>query len=327
MRETVAVDPSYLPALEAYFEFLEASGVDCLLDEEPVYRFTAQQVAAATPQPVRALADLPEATGQSQAQPQGKLSKPLIPPDFCEVTAASKEKTRSLLASQKATHEAQGLQPASANAAVLPDAQAINAAREAAAKAQSLDELRRLLQAFDGCNLKRTAKQLVFGDGSSKAPVMMIGEAPGKEEDHHGVPFVGPSGRLLDTMLEAAGLDRSVCYIANVVPWRPPGNRTPTPQETEICRPFIQRQIELLNPQIVVFLGAASAAALTGSREGIRRMRGKWMSYGTGAEARPALATYHPAYLLRTPAEKRLAWRDILSIKAKLYDLGWRPPE
>lgn len=195
-------------------------------------------------------------------------------------------------------------------------------AREQASSTGSLADLRACLEAFDGCNLKRTAKSLVFADGNPNARVMFIGEAPGRDEDLQGKPFVGRSGQLLDRMLKAIGLDRSQVYIANTVPWRPPGNRTPTPQETEICRPFIQRQIELVNPDVVVFLGAASAKTLLGVQDGIRKMRGRWMTYPVAGRQVAALATYHPAYLLRSPLEKRLSWRDFLSVKSKLSELG-----
>lgn len=195
-------------------------------------------------------------------------------------------------------------------------------AREQASSTGSLADLRACLEAFDGCNLKRTAKSLVFADGNPDARVMFIGEAPGRDEDLQGKPFVGRSGQLLDRMLKAIGLDRSQVYIANTVPWRPPGNRTPTPQETEICRPFIQREIELVNPDVVVFLGAASAKTLLGVQDGIRKMRGRWMTYPVAGRQVAALATYHPAYLLRSPLEKRLSWRDFLSVKSKLHELG-----
>jgi uracil-DNA glycosylase len=195
---------------------------------------------------------------------------------------------------------------------------AVMAAREAAAGAQSLDELRALLEGFQGCALRATATQLVFADGNPAARVMFVGEAPGYEEDVSGKPFVGRSGKLLDRMMEAIGLDRSKAYIANVVPWRPPGNRTPTPQETAICLPFIRRQIELCNPDILVCLGGPAMQILLGIKDGITRTRGRWLPYDTGAREIRAMATLHPAYLLRQPLQKRLAWRDFLAIKKAL---------
>ncbi len=198
-----------------------------------------------------------------------------------------------------------------------PD-EAAMAAREAARKATSLEELRAILDRFEGCGLRATAKQLVFADGNPKARVMFVGEAPGKEEDLEGLPFVGPSGQLLNLMLAAIGLDRTSAYIANIIPWRPPGNRDPSTHETQICLPFIQRHIELVNPDVLVCLGKPSTGALLGVTDGIRRTRGKWMSYNTGTREIRAMPMFHPAYLLRTPLEKRMAWRDMLAIKKAL---------
>jgi DNA polymerase len=207
-------------------------------------------------------------------------------------------------------------------AAIPDDAQAARA-RDLAASANTLDELRAHLEEFDGCNLKFTAKNTVFADGKPNAPVMLVGEAPGRDEDMEGLPFVGRSGQLLDRILSAIGLDRTSVYIANVIPWRPPGNRTPTPQETEICRPFIERQIELANPRILVTLGGPSAKLLLNTTEGVLRLRGNWRQHTTGSgTVIPAMPTLHPAYLLRNPAHKKLAWRDFLEVKVKLRDLG-----
>jgi len=204
-----------------------------------------------------------------------------------------------------------------AAAPASPDAAAM-AAREAAKTAATLDDLRALLENFAGCSLRNTATQLVFADGNPQGRVMFVGEAPGYEEDVSGKPFVGRSGKLLDLMMEAIGLDRTSAYIANVVPWRPPGNRTPTPQETAICLPFIRRQIELANPDILVSLGGPSAQTLLSIKEGITRTRGRWFPYDTGTREIRALATFHPAFLLRSPLQKRLAWRDFLAIKKAL---------
>jgi len=195
---------------------------------------------------------------------------------------------------------------------------AVMAAREAARSAASLHELRDILLKFEGCALRTTAKQLVFADGNPQARVMFVGEAPGREEDLEGLPFVGRSGKLLDLMLSAIGIDRGGAYIANIIPWRPPGNRTPTPQESQICLPFIQRQIELANPDVLVCLGGPSTQTLLGVKEGIKRTRGKWFAFHTGTREIRAIATFHPAYLLRSPLEKRFGWRDFLAIKKAL---------
>jgi uracil-DNA glycosylase len=206
----------------------------------------------------------------------------------------------------------------SASSIVLPppDAAAM-AAREAARSAQTLEDLRSILAAFEGCALKATATQLVFADGNPQAKLMLVGEAPGRDEDLEGLPFVGRSGKLLDRMLAAIGLDRSAVYIANVVPWRPPGNRTPSPQETQVCLPFIQRQIELCDPDVLVCLGGPSAETLLGQK-GITKIRGRWFDYATATRTIRAIPTFHPAFLLRSPLQKRFAWRDFLAIKKAL---------
>jgi len=191
----------------------------------------------------------------------------------------------------------------------------VMAARARAREAWTLDDLRHILEGFEGCPLRFTAKSLCFADGNPEARVMFVGEAPGADEDIQGKPFVGRAGKLLDKMLEAIGLDRSSAYITNVVFWRPPGNRTPTPQETQICRPFIERQIEIIDPDVLVLLGGAAAKEMLNRPEGILKMRGKWFDYDTGKRTIKAIATLHPAYLLRQPAQKRLAWRDFLAVK------------
>jgi uracil-DNA glycosylase family 4 len=202
--------------------------------------------------------------------------------------------------------------------APAPPEVAVMAARDAARSAASLEELRAILQAFEGCALRTTAKQLVFADGNPQGRVMFVGEAPGREEDLEGLPFVGRSGKLLDLMMAAIGLDRSSAYITNIIPWRPPGNRTPTPQESQICLPFILRQIELADPDVLVCLGGPAAQALLGVKEGILRTRGRFLPYQTGSREIRAIATLHPAYLLRQPLQKRLAWRDFLAIQRAL---------
>ncbi len=210
--------------------------------------------------------------------------------------------------------------PVSHGDAALPPEAAVASARQAARTAVSLDALRTLLENFDGCALRATATRLVFADGNPEARIMFVGEAPGRDEDLQGLPFVGRSGQLLDRMIAAIGLDRGNVYIANVIPWRPPGNRTPTPQETQICLPFIQRQIELVDPDVLVTLGNPSTQALLSTREGIMRTRGKWHDYDTGTRTIRAMATFHPAYLLRSPSYKRLSWQDLRAIARALAE-------
>lgn len=199
-------------------------------------------------------------------------------------------------------------------------------ARRLAASAESLEALREALAAFEGCALKQTAMNLVFADGNPAAPVMLIGEAPGRDEDRQGLPFVGRSGQLLDRMLAAIGLDRHAespdraAYIANILPWRPPGDRTPTAAEIALCLPFIERHIALIKPRYVVLLGGTAAKSVLNRSEGIMRLRGRWYEHPVEGLDRPVscLATYHPAFLLRSPKEKRSAWRDFLELKSKL---------
>ncbi len=191
-------------------------------------------------------------------------------------------------------------------------------ARSEAQRANSLADLEAMLQRFEGCALKATAKNLVFYRGAERAPVMFIGEAPGRDEDQEGRPFVGRSGQLFDKMLAAAGLAESDVHITNIVYWRPPGNRTPTPQEAQVCRPFLERQVELVAPRILVPLGGAAAKAVLDAADGIMKLRGKLRPITIGRHEAQALATLHPAYLLRTPGAKRQAWRDLLSVRALL---------
>ena len=195
-------------------------------------------------------------------------------------------------------------------------------ARSLAASAESLEELQAILGAYDGCGLKLRATQLVFADGNPEADIMLIGEAPGAEEDRQGKPFVGKSGQLLDRMLGAIGLDRSKVYIANTVPWRPPGNRTPTPEEMALCLPFLHRQVELVAPRLVMTLGGPAMQTVFSTTNGIIKMRGKWSEVTIGNHQTDAIPTLHPAYLLRNPAAKQQAWRDMLSLKMKMAALG-----
>ncbi|MFN3294846.1 MAG: uracil-DNA glycosylase [Gemmobacter sp.] len=199
--------------------------------------------------------------------------------------------------------------------------QATQDARALAAAAGSLPALRDALAAFEGCALKRTATSLVFADGAAGAPLMVVGEAPGREEDLQGRPFVGPSGQLLDRMLAAIGLDRTAVYITNILPWRPPGDRTPTPQEMAVCLPFLERHVALAAPRLLLLVGGTAAKTVLNRSEGITKLRGSWASYappGWQGPPIPALPTFHPAYLLRNPQAKRQAWRDMLTLKEAL---------
>ncbi len=255
-----------------------------------------------------------------EEEPQNRLIEAPVPPSVALEPApvASEGQRASLLAPATPARPA----PATPSHAV-PDEAAVARAREDASRAPSLDALQQSLAAFDGCSLKFTAKNLVFADGNPKARIMMVGEAPGRDEDLEGRPFVGKAGQLLDRMLTSIGLDRTQVYIANVIYWRPPGNRTPTPMETEICRPFIERQIALVDPDILVFLGGVSAKSFLPGPDGILRLRGKWTEWTIpGGRTIPALPMLHPAYLLRQPAQKKLAWRDLLSLKKRATEMN-----
>ena len=187
--------------------------------------------------------------------------------------------------------------------------------RALAATARTLDELRAVMEAYEGCTLKKRATQLCFADGNPQAEIMLVGEGPGEQEDLQGKPFVGRAGQLLDRMLAAIGLDRGKVYIANMVPWRPPGNRDPTPEELALCAPFLHRQVELVAPKLLVTLGNVPTKALFETTMGITRMRGQWRDLTIGSHQVRALATLHPAFLLRTPGAKEQAWRDMLALK------------
>ena len=295
--------PTTRQSLEALLTFYADCGVDAVLSEEPVDRF-AQSDAIAK-----------ETERRREAAMSGRASKA----SSAEMTPASAPPPPEPLRPEPPRAAPAAPSLAAQNLTAPSDAVAMDA-REAAASAETLDALRATLAGFEGCNLRRTATNLVFADGNPEARIMFVGEAPGFEEDMQGLPFVGRSGQLLDRMIAAIGLDRTSAYITNVIPWRPPGNRTPTPQETEICRPFIERQIALVDPDVLVALGKASAHLLFDTTMGITRLRGQWKTYDTGRREIRAIATFHPAYLLRQPQQKRFAWRDLLAVKAALEE-------
>lgn len=213
--------------------------------------------------------------------------------------------------------------PVRATLAFESDDAAADDARSRARHARTLDELEATLRAFEGCTLRASARSLVFASGRADAQLMMVGEAPGRDEDLVGEPFTGRSGQLLNRMLAAIGVQRDDVRVTNTVFWRPPGNRTPTPAETEICLPFTLRHIELVRPKVLICLGSPAAKALLHIEEGIMRARGRWSSLtlSDGTQI-PAMAMLHPAYLLRQPAHKRLAWRDLLALQEKLRETG-----
>lgn len=274
--------------LIAHLDFHTEAGVDIALDDHPHDRFT--EVEAAAPAPMA-----------SPDQDRLRLAAKPPLPGYDASAPTEKPPPRTFGRSASAKPEA-----------------AAGDARERAKDCTTLEELEALLATFDGCPLKFTAKNLVFGDGNPAAKLMFVGEAPGADEDRIGKPFMGRSGQLLDRMMTAIGLDRSKAYVTNIVPWRPPGNRNPTPQEVAICRPFIERQIELAEPDLIVCLGSPATQALTGTKDGILKARGRFYPYRVGTREIRALATLHPAYLLRQPVQKRLAWRDFRLLRNAL---------
>jgi len=203
-----------------------------------------------------------------------------------------------------------------------PSTDNISHAMEIAAACASLAELKSALENFEGSQLKRNATNTVFADGSPQSRILFIGEAPGFDEDRIGLPFVGRAGKLLDRMLEAIRLDRKTAYIINVLPWRPPDNRNPEATEVAQCIPFLRRHIELAAPAIIILLGAVSLRHVLGLGEGIMKYRGRWMEYRIGEQMVPVMPTLHPAYLLRQPAHKKLAWRDLQAVEEKITTLG-----
>lgn len=277
-------------------------GVDEAVGDVAIDRFAQSARGKSTPQPAaEARARMPLA-----AESEGDLRRTPTPV-FDDVTNAAIP-DRPVSGSRAAP-------------AAVPTDQAVRDARTAARECTSLDHLRQMLLRFDACPLHRTATNLVFSDGNPAARIMLVGEAPGRDEDIQGKPFVGVSGQLLDRMLAAIGLSRhdddplKSVFISNCIFWRPPGNRKPTEAETLMCLPFIERAIELVDPAFLICLGSTAAARLLNSNQGIMRLRGKWVSYESpGGRTYRTLATLHPAYLLRQPEHKRLAWRDLLML-------------
>jgi uracil-DNA glycosylase family 4 len=271
-------------------------GADEAIDEFPIDR-TALPAAAPPPAMAAASAAMQVPAGEAPPPAAARTSAPAAP------------------ARASAPQRAQ---------VALESPQLVEDARSIAARCNSPAELEAAIKAFDGCALKRTARNTVFADGQPDAPIMIVGEAPGGDEDRLGKPFVGVSGQLLDRMFAAIGMERARnLYITNVLFWRPPGNRTPTPGETAICVAFTRRHIELVRPKIVVLAGAVPAKTLLDTTEGITRLRGRWFDYSMGdGSSIPALPTLHPAYLLRSPGAKRQSWRDLLLLQERLESLN-----
>ena len=296
------------PTPEQILAFWHEAGVDACVGDEPVDRFAEsaeEQARAATmpPEPSPRAASLPR-TGPSPRTEPSRSAAPAPP--------------RGRKSDDERRAEA-GL-----GQVAIPDEQAISDARSLAEGASTLEELRDAVEQFRGVNLAFTAKNPCFADGNPAADLMVIGEAPGRDEDIQGLPFVGRSGQLLDRILKAIGRDRSDTYITNVIYWRPPGNRKPTLHEIHICQAFIERQILLADPKVLVFTGNTPTQTLLSTKDGIMRTRGRWRDYTPpgGTRAIPAMPTLHPAFLLRQPQQKRNVWADMLEVRAKLTELA-----
>ena len=285
-------------ALAALLYFYAESGVDELCEDAAIDRFEQS-------------AKILQSRGRPQPQPEAAA------PAASGRSSSAKPSPGSIGDGRKNAAPPVAAAP-QASQLTIPGAAAFEDARALAASASTIAELRTALEGFTGCNLRHSAKTLVFADGNPDADVMFIGEAPGREEDLQGMPFVGRAGQLLDRMLAAIGLNRETAYITNMIPWRPPGNRTPAAHEIELCRPFIERHITLAAPRIVVMLGNVASKSLLDTDKGILSLRGTWMSCKSGDTEIPAMPTLHPAYLLRNPAQKRLAWADLLSLSERL---------
>jgi len=287
---TVADSLDSLSALR----WLRDVGADDIVLEAPVDRYQAAPAAPAVP--ARPAAPLPEPTrARREAAAEQR-------PAYEQGTA------RQIDA---------GLRPAGG----LDRSADLQSAKALAARANTLPELRAALERFEGCPLKHSAKNLVFADGNPESDLMFVGEAPGRDEDEQGLPFVGVSGQLLDRIAAAIGRDRTSFYIVNVLPWRPPDNREPALAEATVCLPFLMRHIALVKPKVVMALGATAAKNLFDTTEGITRLRGKWLELNADGHRCPAMATFHPAALLRMPLNKRYVWRDMLAVQERLETL------
>lgn len=261
-----------------------------------------------------------------RTRPQPSISGPAVPAPSPAMPRGVAEAPRAFAEAATPLPPRPAIRPAAPPPRPAPASTPLVAqdAKALAASCGTIAELEQAVRVYDGCGLKKTATNTVFADGNPEARLMFVGEAPGADEDRQGKPFVGLSGKLLDRMLQAIGYDRTSAYITNILFWRPPGNRQPTPQEIQQCLPFVVRHIELVRPDVLVLLGGTSAKTILNQTEGILRLRGRWFEYRTDENLPviPAIPTLHPAYLLRSPGQKREAWRDFLALKLRLSSAG-----
>ena len=298
---TPNADPADTESLVALLQWQVDAGAIDAIGKEPINRLARPQAAAPSAPPPA-----------TQAPPERPIAAPTAAP------LASPPPARGPAAPPVTPPPSAFTPPPPPVAAASGD----TTGPQLAEAAQTFDELRAAVAAFDGCALKKTATNLVFSDGNPEARLMLIGEAPGADEDRIGKPFVGASGQLLDRQLAAIGYDRTNALITNVLFWRPPGNRTPTPAEIAACLPFVERMVEIVDPAVLVLVGGIAAKTMLARSEGIMKLRGRWLEFRTPRMARPVptIATFHPAYLLRSPGQKRLAWQDMLAIKRRLAE-------
>ncbi len=315
-----AAEPSTRADVSAWLDWHAQMGVVDLVAEQPVDRFGRPEPRAG----IEPDAGFEPGVGfdnreRSKAKPaSGRGSQDDGPPAW----VLGEEEAIAPPAAAAIPHQSSDVRAGTSGAATAGGGAAADA-RSLARSCQSLEALEAALRDFDGCPLKETSINLCFADGNPSAPIMLIGEAPGAQEDRQGKPFVGPSGHGIGVRLATIGLDRTKVYITNVIYWRPPGNRTPTAAEIAICQPFLERQIELIQPKFLLFVGGIAARALLGRSEGVTKLRGRPFVYTLPADDRkiPALVMFHPAYLLRQPAQKRFSWRDLLEVKASIKNM------
>ena len=276
--------------LAALLHFHAEAGVDWLLEEEPVDRFAEFEAMKAA-----------RRSAAPATQPQLERQIPARPAPEQRAAAPA---------------------PASRPQPAIPDGEAVQQARFAAESARSLAELKTALEAFNGCNLKNSARSTIFASGNPASGIMVIGPAPGADDEREGTAFAGRQGQLLDRMLASIGLERSAILLTQIIPWRPPGNRMPSAAETEICRPFIERQIALAEPRAILLLGNYTARFFFGENDTIHGLRGRWKEIAVADRIIPAIASLHPQDLLTAPVNKRLAWSDLLAFQARLKELS-----
>ncbi|HTO30805.1 MAG TPA: uracil-DNA glycosylase [Pararhizobium sp.] len=296
MISTDRMSPAELAAL---LHFHAEAGVEWLLEDDPVDRFAEFEQAKAARGPAPFAATQAAQRGQSFERN-----------DAPQAPAARENGNRTAAKAPAPT--------ATTPQVAIPHEQAIAEARFAAESARSLSELKSAMEAFSGCNLKNSARNMVFADGNAAAGIMVIGPVPNGDDDRDGIPFSGKPGQMLERMLAAIGLDRTSALLTNVIPWRPPGNRPPSVRETDICRPFIERQIALAEPRHLLVLGNFACRFFFGGNDTIHHMRGEWRDVTFGRTTIPAIATLHPQDLMSAPGSKRLAWQDLLRFRARI---------